>query len=398
MLKPIIKVTTAILIAVFFSANATAQDGLKSGPVALSIESAELGNTKNVHRSGNLYFAGQCTPDDVELMVAGKFKRVISLRTPGEIDWDEAAAIKAAGIQFIEVPFRAPDTMTDEVIERVRKLLQDKSQKTLFHCGSANRVGGVWLPFRVLDEGVELEKAIAEAKKIGLRNNGYQVRAIEYIQSQAAKKPKEESVKPGINQGFKNPELNVDDYIKRFEVESREVYLCRDKIIEATGVKAGDRIADVGAGTGLFTRLFSEVAGDEGWVYAVDIAPRFVEHIRTESQKLDQENVSPTLCDEDSVNLPSESVDLVFICDTYHHFEYPKSTMASIHRALKPDGRLVLIDFERIPGKTREWLMDHVRGGKEVFRSEVQDSGFTLVEEKKLEGFEENYFLVFRKD
>ena len=206
------------------------------------------------------------------------------------------------------------------------------------------------------------------------------------------------SVKPGINAGFLDPELDVDRYVKRFEVESREIYLAREQIVEACSITSGMTIADVGAGTGLFTRLFSKQLAKSGWVYAVDIAPRFLDHIRQQANSEGLKNITMTLCSEDSVNLPPESVDLVFICDTYHHFEFPGSTMKSISRALKKDGKLVLIDFERIPGTTREWLMNHVRAGKDVFRAEVQDSGFALVEEKKISELRENYFLVFKKN
>ena len=59
---------------------------------------------------------------------------------------------------------------------------------------------------------------------------------------------------------------------------------------------------------------------------------------------------------------------------------------------------LIVIDFERIPGKSREWLLGHVRAGKEVFRAEIMDAGFTLADEPKIEGFKENYFLKFRKN
>lgn len=85
------------------------------------------------------------------------------------------------------------------------------------------------------------------------------------------------------------------------------------------------------------------------------------------------------------------------MCDTYHHFEYPRATLASIRRALRPGGRLVVIDFERIPGKTRPWLLSHVRAGKAVFRGEVEKAGFAFVREAEIEGFRENYFLLFRK-
>ena len=57
----------------------------------------------------------------------------------------------------------------------------------------------------------------------------------------------------------------------------------------------------------------------------------------------------------------------------------------------------MIVDFERIPGTTREWLLDHVRAGKEVFRAEIEAAGFTFVEEVEISGFEENYLLIFKK-
>ncbi|WP_039961755.1 methyltransferase domain-containing protein, partial [Rhodopirellula europaea] len=98
-----------------------------------------------------------------------------------------------------------------------------------------------------------------------------------------------------------------------------------------------------------------------------------------------------------SIRLPPESADLVFICDTYHHFESPQQSLASIYRALKPGGRLVLIDFERIPGVSREFLLGHVRAGKEVFQSEIVAAGFKFIDEIDVEAFEENYLLRFEK-
>lgn len=208
--------------------------------------------------------------------------------------------------------------------------------------------------------------------------------------------PAEQSVKPGINDKFIDPELNVDSFVKRFEMESREVYLLRDKILAACEIEPGDTVADVGAGTGLFSRMFSQSVGETGWVYSVDISARFLEHINREATKNKIQNITGVLCAENSINLPPKSVDVIFICDTYHHFEYPKSTLASIKKALKPDGHLIVIDFERIPGKTRKWTMGHVRAGKEVFRGEIQTAGFKLVDDKWIKGFKENYFLKFK--
>ena len=214
----------------------------------------------------------------------------------------------------------------------------------------------------------------------------------------ATPSPVETSVKPGINKKYLDPKLDPDDWIKRFEIESREIYTLRTRILAACKINAGDKIADVGSGTGLFTRLFSVEVGDEGWVYAIDISTRLLEHVNSEASKNDLHNITGVLCAEDSVNLPPESVDIAFACDVYHHFEYPKSTLASIRNALKKGGRFIVIDFERIEGKSRRWLLNHVRAGKDVFKQEIMDAGFTFVEEKKIDGFEENYFLVFKKN
>jgi len=88
-----------------------------------------------------------------------------------------------------------------------------------------------------------------------------------------------DSASPELNDKFVDPELDVESWVQRFEVESREVYSARMDVLRATGVKAGLRVADIGAGTGLYTRLFSGAVGADGWVYAVEISPRFLEHI-----------------------------------------------------------------------------------------------------------------------
>jgi ubiquinone/menaquinone biosynthesis C-methylase UbiE len=207
----------------------------------------------------------------------------------------------------------------------------------------------------------------------------------------------EASVKPGINDRFLDRELDVSQWLGRFEIESREVYSGRETVLDACAIKAGFTVADIGAGTGFYSRLFASAVGGEGWVYAVDISPRFLEHVNAKSQEDKVTNITSVLCSDRSVRLPPNSVDVVFICDTYHHFEFPQSTLASIHRALKPGGTLVVIDFERIPGESREFIIGHVRAGKEVFQGEIIEAGFRFVEEIKIPTFKENYFLRFRK-
>ena len=204
----------------------------------------------------------------------------------------------------------------------------------------------------------------------------------------------EKSVKPGINDPFKNPD--VEKYKGTFEGESREVYAHRDKLVAACGVKAGMVVADVGAGTGLHTRLFAKAVGDDGQVYAVDISAKFLEHVQKTSREARLRNVTPVLCNEDAVDLPKGSVDVAFVCDTYHHFEFPHRTLASLHRAIKPGGKLVIVDFKRIEGVSSAWTLNHVRAGQEVVEKEVAAAGFKKADEVK-DLLKDNYLVVFTR-
>lgn len=208
---------------------------------------------------------------------------------------------------------------------------------------------------------------------------------------------KKESVKPGINEKFLDPKLKAAEWVNRFEVESREVFHARKAITEAVGIKPGSRVADIGAGTGLFLKPFAHLAGEKGKVFVVDISESFIKHLKGRVEKEALDNVEVVLCKEDSASLPENSIDIAFICDTYHHFEYPAATLASILKALAPGGRLIVIDFERIPGVSSEWTMGHVRAGKDVFAKEIEAAGFSPVDAPKVEGLKENYCLVFER-
>lgn len=204
------------------------------------------------------------------------------------------------------------------------------------------------------------------------------------------------SVKPGINGKFLDPALKVEEWTEKFETESREIFHEREKIVASVGLKPGMKVADIGAGTGLFTLPFANSVGAEGKVYAVEIVPKFLTHIRARAQKANAANVETILCTVRSVELPENSIDLAFICDVYHHFEFPQASLASLHKALKPGGELILIDFKRIPGESSDFVMSHVRAGQEVFESEVTAAGFEKIAEVK-GVLKENYFVRFRK-
>ena len=206
-----------------------------------------------------------------------------------------------------------------------------------------------------------------------------------------------QSVKPGINKRFKDPEMNVARAMKMFEGESREIFVEKVQIAKALELRAGEAVADIGSGTGLFLPYFSKEVGRSGKVYAVEISPRFIEHIQKLAKQKHWTQVQTVFCTDKSCELGPASVDAAFICDTYHHFEYPRTTMASLHRAMRPGARLVIVDFERIPGKSRKWILGHVRCDKQTVIEEVTAAGFDYVDELQLKGLEENYLIRFKR-
>ena len=199
---------------------------------------------------------------------------------------------------------------------------------------------------------------------------------------------------PEINAPYRNP--NYEQWRRSFETEGREVYDRRHAIVAAARLRPGMAVADIGAGTGLFTRLFAAEVGKAGRVYAVDIARAFLEGNLRRARGEGHENVIAIESSQQDTRLAAASIDLAFICDAYHHFEQPQAMLASIRRALRPGGTLVVVDFERVPGVSPDWILKHVRAGKEEFRAEIEAGGFRFIEEVKL--MRENYLLRFSRD
>jgi len=189
----------------------------------------------------------------------------------------------------------------------------------------------------------------------------------------------------------------IEPLVETLESESRSIYRERNLLAAIAGPLPGAVVADVGAGSGFMTLLFARMVGPQGKVYAVDINPRLLDYIRTRAQQQGLENIQTILAGEKDSRLPPNSVDLVFICDTYHHFEYPRETLASIHRALKPGGQLILVEFHRHEGHSPNWVLEHVRGNQQQFVNEITAAGFELINQHNLAQIPDNYILRFRK-
>jgi predicted methyltransferase len=200
---------------------------------------------------------------------------------------------------------------------------------------------------------------------------------------------------PRINERFY--EADAGDWAARFEGESREVYAKRNDIVAASGVMPGMTVADVGAGSGFMAMLFAKQVGPTGRVIASDVSRPFTIAIALRAKNQGITNLTTTLGTQTDTGLPADSADIVFTSDVYHHFEQVAATLASIKRALKPGGRFIVVDFERIPGVSSEDILKHVRAGKQTVIEEVLAAGFKLREEVKSLGLKSNYFLIFER-
>jgi ubiquinone/menaquinone biosynthesis C-methylase UbiE len=209
--------------------------------------------------------------------------------------------------------------------------------------------------------------------------------------------PEEVSAKPGINDEFLRQNVNLEEWHQKFETEAREIAVSRDAIIAALKLKKGQDVADVGSGTGLFLQPLARAVGVAGRVYALDIAPAFVAALKERAKQEGLEQVEVRLSKERSVELPALSIDAAFVCDTYHHFEYPQHVLFSLFKAIRPLGSLYVVDFERIPGTSRPWILEHVRCDKKTVIKEIEQAGFVFEEQIPVPGLVENYLLRFRR-
>jgi uncharacterized protein (TIGR01244 family) len=178
-----------LLLALLTTACSRAADSSveASEHVAVTTEKLEpyaCGEIARLHTLGGVFLASQPAADDLRQAEKGGVRTVINLRRADErVGFDEGKLVKSLGLEYVHYPFNGADEMTDDVIDHLRELLDTVERPILLHCGSANRVGAVWLPYRVLDGGLTYEAALTEAKTVGLMSPAYEERARDYIAS-----------------------------------------------------------------------------------------------------------------------------------------------------------------------------------------------------------------------
>ena len=129
------------------------------------------------------------------------------------------------------------------------------------------------------------------------------------------------------------------------EREEREREERGDLLLRELGLKAGMQVADIGAGTGYYSRRMAPLVGAGGAVIAVDVQPEMLRLLADGAKAAGLANIRPQLGAADDVRLPEASIDLALMVDVYHELEYPFEVLASIVRALKPGGRVVFVEY-----------------------------------------------------
>jgi uncharacterized protein (TIGR01244 family) len=144
-----------------------------------------LGGIQPLHRFSRVYLAGQPGEEDFQKIAAAGLRTVINLRQAEEISWDESAAARRQGLEYHNIPFQSPESLTAEVFVEVLHLLEAaEKHPLLLHCDSGNRAGALWFAHRRLNDGISEEAALKEAEQVGLKTAAYLDRARAFIDIQ----------------------------------------------------------------------------------------------------------------------------------------------------------------------------------------------------------------------
>ena len=164
------------------------------------------------------------------------------------------------------------------------------------------------------------------------------------------------------------------------------------KAIRALGIKPGQVVADVGAGSGYYTVRLAKQVGPNGQVYATDVQPEMIVHLQRRLERERIENVELVQSTEVNPRLPEGRFDLILMVDVYHELSRPQEVLRKLRTALKPDGRLVLIEFR----KESSWVPireEHKMSVKEA-RVELEAEGYRF--DQVIDVLPWQHILVFR--
>ena len=163
--------------------------------------------------------------------------------------------------------------------------------------------------------------------------------------------------------------------------------------VSLLGLKPGMVVADIGAGVGYYSFLIARKVGSAGKVYATDIQPEMLRLMRQRMAKEKISNVEPVPSTESETGLPDGRIDAALLVDVYHEFSEPQKMLASIARALKPDGRLILLEFRKEDPSVP--IREEHKMSVAMVKQEVEAENYRMV--KVLDQLPWQHILIFQK-
>ncbi|MEE9219307.1 MAG: class I SAM-dependent methyltransferase [Acidobacteriota bacterium] len=189
----------------------------------------------------------------------------------------------------------------------------------------------------------------------------------------------------------RRPFDDIDKWVKIFDDPGRAEWQKPQEVVAALGLRPGDWVADIGAGTGYFSRHLAQAVSAEGRVYAIDTEAGMVEHLAKRAQREKTPQVRAVKAEPEDPNLPREGVHLVLIVDTYHHLDDRVRYLRRLAGSLRNQGRVAIIDFQKRELPVGPPL-DHKLARQSVI-DEFVEAGYRLREEPEILPYQ--YFLIF---
>jgi len=186
----------------------------------------------------------------------------------------------------------------------------------------------------------------------------------------------------------------VMEYLDRLDRPERDQDQKPGQVVEALGLRPGMSVADLGAGSGYFTRRFVEAVTETGTVYVIDVEPEALTYVEESLVHLHRPYTAQfILARPDNPKIPFESVDLIFVCNTYHHLEDRARYFRNVRSGLKPGGRIAIVDYYHDERSGELGFPKRHLVARETVLDEMTAAGYRLINEH---GFlPRQYFLEF---
>lgn len=187
---------------------------------------------------------------------------------------------------------------------------------------------------------------------------------------------------------------DIKPYLEQLDSEERDQHQKPRQVIEALNLKPGLTVADLGSGSGYFTRRLIEAVTETGKVYAVDVEPEMLKYAEESVVHIHRSYTAEfILARPDSPKLPYESIDLLFVCNTYHHLDERTKYFSDAKSSLKPGGRVAIIDFYHDERSGELGFPKRHLVPRETVIAELTGARYTLVREHRF--LPKQYFLEF---